>query len=130
MKRTENRIRSALDLFPWARFASLAPEPLARFLEPMIRHLGLIPHAVSSRQEVEMRSVELTGHSNGRAASPLDNTGPIPVELREAPFLSDSVPWCIREAEIEKNREREKIVWTTAIVVSWAITLVVVLRLF
>jgi len=63
-------------------------------------------------------------------ASPLANVGPIPDELRMDPFPADSVPWCIREAEKEQGRTRALMIWKVALVVSWSVTGVALLRAF
>ena len=63
-------------------------------------------------------------------ASLLANAGPIPDELRRDPFPGDSVPWCIQEAEKEQGRARALLIWKVALVVSWSVTSVAVLRAF
>jgi hypothetical protein len=52
----------------------------------------------------------------------------VPDELRKDPFLTDSVPWSIREAEIERQRGREKTMWMIAMIVSWVVTFVILLH--
>jgi hypothetical protein len=69
----------------------------------------------------EARSTSLTG-------SPLDNVGPIPEELRRDPFPGGSVPWSIQEAEKVENRAREMMIWKVAMLISWSITAVALLR--
>ena len=60
--------------------------------------------------------------------SPLAHVGPIPEELRKDPFPGGSVPWCIQEAEKERNRKRELMIWKVAITVSWMVAAVAALR--
>lgn len=60
--------------------------------------------------------------------SPLVHVGPVPDELRKDPFSGGSVPWCIQEAEKERSRNREQMIWKVAIAVSWLVTAVAVLR--
>ena len=61
--------------------------------------------------------------------SPLDNTGPVPVELLGDPIPMDPVPWSIREAEVERDRARQRLVWLAALVVSWTVTAMSTLRI-
>jgi len=60
--------------------------------------------------------------------SPLANVGPVPDALREDPFPGDSVPWSIQEAEKERGRSREMMIWKVAITISWLVTVVAALR--
>lgn len=128
MGRTEDRIRDRPD-FPLARLVPSIPEPLARSLAPLTRYLDYFPSAPSPRQEASRSAPELTQRSGGKIDSPLDYTGPIPEELRKDSFVTDSIPWSIREAEIEKDRVRVQMVWMTAAIVSWVVALVAIIRL-
>jgi len=64
----------------------------------------------------------------GPKSSPLDNAGPIPVELRVDPFPGESIPWGMQMAEIDRDRTRERLVWASAVLVSWLVTGVLILR--
>jgi hypothetical protein len=59
---------------------------------------------------------------------PLGNVGPVPEELRKDPFGGVSVPWCIQEAERERNMARRILRWKVILAASWLVTAVVVLR--
>jgi hypothetical protein len=61
----------------------------------------------------------------GGEGSPLSNTGPIPAELLNSFDYVDSVPWSIRRAD----KRRERLVWTTVLIVSWVVSAVTLLRL-
>ena len=58
--------------------------------------------------------------------SPLENTGPIPAELLKDPFPVVTVPWSMRKAS--ENKQRERLILASAIIVSWAVTAIALLR--
>jgi len=64
----------------------------------------------------------------GEKSSPLDETGPIPVELQGDPFPGESIPWGMQMAEIDRDKTRERFVWASAVLVSWSVTGVLILR--
>ncbi|HUK79728.1 MAG TPA: hypothetical protein VLU91_03590 [Nitrososphaerales archaeon] len=41
----------------------------------------------------------------------------------------DPVPWSIREAEVERDRARQRLVWLAALIVSWTVTAMSTLRI-
>lgn len=86
--------------------------PWARIREDVIYEVEVLPPAP--------RTVS--------GASPLDNIGPVPEELRRDPFPGGSVPWCIQEAEKEHNRARKILMWKIAVAISWSVTTIAVLR--
>ena len=59
---------------------------------------------------------------------PIYKVGPVPEELRRDPFPGGSIPWCIREEELEQDRARKMMIWRTAALVSWSVTAITVLR--
>jgi hypothetical protein len=54
--------------------------------------------------------------------SSLYDIGPVPEELRRDPFPGGSVPWCIQEAEKERDRKRQLMIWRVGVAVSWSVT--------
>jgi hypothetical protein len=154
VRRGEERIRNTLAPFVQyvARFRgeerirkTLAPviQRLTRFrgeerirktLAPVIQRLTRFQdhhlNGQDSAPEPEIREEEPLRQDLVKSeGSPLDNTGPIPAELLKDPSAVDVVPWGFRAAEIERNRTRERFVWMTALVVSWLVTAVTILRL-
>jgi hypothetical protein len=63
--------------------------------------------------------------------SPLDNTGPIPAELLNDPYAVEIVPLTTPTTIIPVNSgllTQERLIWISAVTVSWVVTVVAVLR--
>jgi len=61
--------------------------------------------------------------------SPLDNAGPMPAELLRDPFAVEVVPITRPSPPPEtKSFTQERLVWITAVAVSWSVTVVAILR--
>jgi hypothetical protein len=89
---------------------------------------ALVPRGEVGSGEGRQSAVISEGRSASFTGSPLDNVGLIPEELRRDPFPGGSVPWSIQEAEEVENRAREMMIWKVALLISWSITAVALLR--
>ena len=109
MRRGEQRVRDTLQLL------GFHPMPFENFLSRRLNRsaTGAFPQT----------------STEGQASSPLDNPGPIPAELRENPFPGESIPWGFQIAEIDRDRIRERLVWASAVVVSWLVAGALILRI-
>ena len=88
------------------------------------------PRVVTIKDHVSVSPQAPLASDAVSGVSLLANVGPIPDELRRDPFPGDSVPWCIQEAEKEQGRTRTLMIWKVALVVSWSVTSVALLRAF
>jgi hypothetical protein len=65
-------------------------------------------------------------------ASPLKNAGPIPAELLKDPYAVEIVPLVAEPAPVvvqpAKFLTQERLIWISAVAVSWAVTAFAVLR--
>ena len=108
MRRGEGRVRNTLQLLGFH----------------VVRLEGYVPR----RSYHSASGVVPQISTGGLKGSPLDNAGPIPVELRGNPFPGESIPWGMQMAEIERDRTRERLVWVTAVLVSWLVAGAMILR--
>jgi hypothetical protein len=82
---------------------------------------------------IEIKSEETEGvvATSKPGSSPLDNTGPIPAELLNDPYAVEIVPLTTPTTVIPIEQAiltQERLIWISAIVVSWVVTAVAVLR--
>ena len=59
----------------------------------------------------------------------MDHTGPIPAELLRDPSVVYAAPWGFQAGETKRVQIRERLVWITAVAVSWGVTAIAVLRI-
>jgi hypothetical protein len=101
MRRGEERIESA---------SGVVEGRIFRFLNHSLRRLSL-------RRNPE--------------GSPLDKTGPIPAEFLRDPLLAEVPPLEVPSlATTQQDQMREKMMWGVALLISWSVTAVAILRAF
>ena len=108
MRRGEERVRNTLQLLSF--------------------HLVHVEDYLPHRSNLSAGGAITQTQTAGPTGSPLDNAGPIPVELQRNPFPGDSTPWGLQMAVIDRDRTRERLVWASAALVSWLVTGVLLLR--
>jgi hypothetical protein len=74
--------------------------------------------------------LHLLRRAKNSADSPLDKTGPMPAELLKDPFAVEAVPWGMQNPAVSQDLTRQRIVWITALAVSWSVTAISFLRAF
>ena len=96
--------------------------------EERIRYaLGLVGQRVTRLLDHESNAGwESPDSVGGPEGSPLENIGPIPAEMLKDPNAVESIPWSIRSAE--RSLKRERLIWMSALIVSWLVSTVAVLR--
>jgi len=98
--------------------------------ERLFRLLDFEPLRQDSTNGTENDREDPSGPAEGKSiGSPLDRTGPIPAELLKDPSTVDVLPWGFQEIELRRDLRRERLIWTSALAVSWAVTVVTILRL-
>jgi len=108
MRRSEGRVRNTLQLLSF--------------------HLVHIEDYLPHRSNLSAGGAITQTRTEGPTGSPLDNAGPIPVELQRNPFPGDSTPWGLQMAVIDRDRTKERLVWASAVLVSWLVTGFILLR--
>ena len=116
MTKDESKKRKTLDQ---------VPSPEAQFLDfDQNQPEAAVPIGIQTEETVEPVVTK-------SSSSPLDNTGPIPAELLNDPYAVEIVPLTTPTTIIPVEHgflNQERLIWISAIAVSWVVTSVAVLR--
>jgi hypothetical protein len=106
---------------------------LDQIVGPETQFLDYDQNLPEAAMPMEVKSEETVQPVDGprKEPSPLDNTGPIPAEFLNDPYAVEIVPLTTPATVIQVEQRfltQERLIWISAIVVSWAVTAVAVLR--
>lgn len=99
--------------------------PESLFLDYYPRRVGAM---ASSEPEKEEPKEEAAAKAS---TSPLDKTGPMPPELLKDPYSVELFPVSAVAAPVTTSKKflnQERLIWLSAVGVSWAVTIVALLR--
>ena len=111
-----------------------------KFIERLEQSTSLLGHLLASDENDTDDEQEAVGpridtpniDPTTKSESPLDHTGPIPPEYQRDPYAVEVFPLPTEDAPDASSKPRlqiqERLIWASAIVVSWSITVVAILK--